>query len=113
MNKPQMIATLSAVAFGLVSLTASLSNSHQKDTQPNDNHIALIIMHFRRPNLYPNVTEKLCGSHSWYVLEDNEDGSGEPKRYIGCDIRVYQEVPPPPPLLPKPSVCDSNSSDRC
>ena len=113
MNKLQMIATLSAIAIVQVILTASLSNSHQKDNPPNDNHIAMIIMHFRRPNLYPNVTEKLCGSHSWYVLEDNEDGSGEPKRYVGCDIRVYQEVPPPPPLLPKPSVCDSNSSDRC
>jgi len=113
MSKLQTIVTISAVAFGLISLTASLSNSHQKDTQPSDNHIVMIIMHFRRPNLYPNVTEKLCGSHSWYVLEDNEDGSGEPKRYVGCDIRVYQEIPPPPSLLPKPSVCNPDSSDRC
>ena len=112
MNKPQMIATLSTIAIVQVILTASLANVHQpKDTQPNDSHIALIISHLHRPNLYPNVTQKLCGSHSWYVLETNEDGSDEPMRYAGCDIQVYQEVPPP--LLPKPSVCDSNSSDRC
>ena len=95
MNKPQMIATLLVIAIVQVILTASLSNSHQKDTQPNDNHIALIISHLHRPNLYPNVTQKLCGSHSWYVLETNEDGSDEPMRYAGCDIQVYEELPKP------------------
>ena len=113
MNKLLTVTTLSAVAFGLVRLTAAVTNAHQPiDAPPNDSHIAVIISHLRRPNLYPNVTEKLCGSHSWYELETNEDGSSEPKRYIGCDIRVYQEIPPPP--VSKPPVCDPFSSgDRC
>jgi len=113
MNKLLIIATLSAIAFGQVILTAALEKPHQQSAAPpNDSHIAVIISHLRKPNLYPNVTEKLCGSHSWYELETNEDGSNEPKRYIGCDIRVYEEIPPP--TVPKPPVCDPFSSgDRC